>query len=127
MLRKADRCIHRQTSAGISVRTITQSIVKLTLMYNVMAISIGSRKKILNGRATTASILFPIVTFFFSRGAHHLSSPVSFRIFWARFTSKMGLLVVLGDEDSYNERKDVHESLRKREQNQDSARASKES
>ena len=63
----------------------------LTLIYNVMAMSMGSRKNILNGRATTASILAARVTFFFSRGAHHLLSPVSFLNFSARLTSRTGL------------------------------------
>ena len=62
-------------------------------MYTVIAMSIGSRARMMKGRPTTALIRWPIVIFFRSRGAQYRLSPVSLRIFSARLTRRMGVYV----------------------------------
>lgn len=68
---------------------------KLTLIYNVMAISMGSVNSNTNGRPRMALTRCVNVICCFSRGAHHRSSPVSLRSLSALRARIRGLSRVL--------------------------------
>ncbi len=62
-------------------------------MYTVIAISMGSRARMMKGRATTRLTRCDIVGLFLSSGAQYLVSPVSLRNFSARLTRIIGAYV----------------------------------